>query len=102
MHNAFFAKTLAKQNPKSESRNLKQTQKKISNRENPKHRIRKKLVLKFYLLGHLKLFRISHFVLRIFVLVLCGFARDTAIRSLLHAKISKNIFARFLHFLAFS
>src|SRR6266498_2535467 len=47
-------------------RNPKQTQRQIDLKlENPKHRIRRKLVWNFTYFGHLKLFRISDFVLRI-------------------------------------
>jgi hypothetical protein len=53
-------------NPKFEYRNRKQTRRQINlNRENPKHRIRRKLVCNFTYFGHLRLFRISDFVLRI-------------------------------------
>jgi len=65
------AKTLLRQatsetNPKSEYRNPKQTQRQInfksgkSKTPNPKE-----ACLEFYIFGHLKLFRISDFVLRI-------------------------------------
>jgi len=58
-------------NPNIEIRN-KLTDKQISNRENPKPRIRRKLVWNFIYFGHLKLFRISDFVLRLLLLTLCA------------------------------
>jgi hypothetical protein len=55
-------------NPKSEYRNPKQTQRQtISNPEASKHRIRRRFVWNFVCFSYLKLFRISDFVLRIFV-----------------------------------
>src|SRR5262245_66329606 len=52
-------------NPNIEIRN-KLRKKSISNWENPKHRVPKEACLELYYFGHLKLFRISDFVLRIF------------------------------------
>jgi len=55
---------------KFEYRNPKQTQKQINlKRENPKHRMRRTFVWNFAYFGHLKLFRISDFVLRIIPLM---------------------------------
>src|SRR5215470_7131735 len=62
-----FAVRAVKQirNPNIEIRN-KLESKQISNGKNPKHRIRKGLVLNFAYFGHLQLFRISDLVLRNF------------------------------------
>jgi hypothetical protein len=76
-------------NPKSEYRNPKQTPRQINPKsENPKHRIGMKLVWNFTYFGHLRLFRISGFVLRIFALGI--FARVTVFRSLIGFRISNT------------
>jgi hypothetical protein len=55
----------SRQNPKSEYRNPRQIQPNF-NPENPKHRIRRRFVWNFIYFSHLKLFRISDFVFRIY------------------------------------
>ena len=63
---------------------------------NPNYEIRNRLVRNFAYFGHLKLFRISDFELRILFLgVLCAFARDTFFRLLLHPQNFKYLWLDF-------